>query len=117
MACERRKTSMHSFVRTYRALALALLLAMILIACVGQAGPTGGATGTIKVGSKDFTEEFIVAEIYAQLLENAGFTVERKLNLGGTPVAQAAIVKGDIELYPEYTSTGLQTILKDTNRY
>ena len=54
--------------------------------------------------------------MYAQLLENAGYTVEKKLNLGGTPVAQAAIVKGDIDLYPEYTSTGLQTILKDTKQ-
>jgi osmoprotectant transport system substrate-binding protein len=68
--------------------------------------------GTINIGSKDFTEEFIVAEMYAQLLENAGFTVNRKLNLGGTPVAQAALVKGDIDLYPEYTSTGLLTVLK-----
>jgi osmoprotectant transport system substrate-binding protein len=72
----------------------------------------GGASGTIKVGSKDFTEEFIVAELYAQVLEHAGFTVDRKINLGGTPVAQAAIVKGDIDLYPEYTSTGLLTVLK-----
>jgi osmoprotectant transport system substrate-binding protein len=72
----------------------------------------GGEKGTIKVGSKDFTEEFIVAEMYAQLLENAGFKVEKKLNLGGTPVAQAAIVKGDIDLYPEYTSTGLLEVLK-----
>ncbi len=76
------------------------------------ASSSGGNLGTIKVGSKDFTEEFIVAEMYAQLLEHAGFTVDRKLNLGGTPVAQAAIVKGDIDLYPEYTSTGLLTVLK-----
>jgi osmoprotectant transport system substrate-binding protein len=82
-----------------------------------EATATGGASGTIKVGSKDFTEEFIVAELYAQLLENAGFTVERKLNLGGTPVAQAALVNGDIDLYPEYTSTGLQTVLKNTDRF
>jgi len=54
----------------------------------------GGASGTIKVGSKDFTEEFIVAELYAQVLEHAGFTVERKINLGGTPVAQAAMDSG-----------------------
>ncbi len=74
--------------------------------------PANGAT--IQVGSKDFTEEFIVAEMYAQLLENAGFKVVRKLNLGGTPVAQAAIVKGDIDLYPEYTSTGLLTVLKQS---
>lgn len=74
--------------------------------------PVTGSTGTITIGSKDFTEEFIVAEMYAQMLENAGFTVNRKLNLGGTPIAQAAIVKGDIDLYPEYTSTGLMTVLK-----
>src|SRR5689334_3945176 len=63
----------------------------------GTLGLQPGATGTIKIGSKDFTEEFIVAEIYAQLLENAGFTVERKLNLGGTPVAHAALIAGDID--------------------
>jgi osmoprotectant transport system substrate-binding protein len=121
--------------RPHRVL-LTALLGLILAAC-GQGGtsggtaptsgpsgaaPTaapaaGGAKGTIKVGSKDFTEEFIVAEMYAQLLENAGYTVEKKLNLGGTPVAQAAIVKGDIDLYPEYTSTGLQTVLKNTERF
>lgn len=77
--------------------------------------PPAAANGaTIQVGSKDFTEEFIVAEMYAQLLEKAGFKVVRKLNLGGTPVAQAAIVKGDIDLYPEYTSTGLLTVLKQS---
>jgi osmoprotectant transport system substrate-binding protein len=76
------------------------------------ASSAGGSGATIKVGSKDFTEEFIVAELYAQVLENAGLTVERKINLGGTPVAQAAIVNGDIDLYPEYTSTGLLTVLK-----
>src|SRR5690349_8932250 len=81
------------------------------------AAPASGAKGSIKVGSKDFTEEFIVAEMYAQLLEANGFTVEKKLNLGGTPVAQAALEKGDIDLYPEYTSTGLQTVLKNTERF
>jgi osmoprotectant transport system substrate-binding protein len=76
------------------------------------AASTGGSGATIKVGSKDFTEEFIVAELYAQVLEHAGFKVDRKINLGGTPIAQAAMVNGDIDLYPEYTSTGLLTILK-----
>jgi osmoprotectant transport system substrate-binding protein len=73
-----------------------------------------GNTGTIVMGSKDFTEEFIVAEMYAQVLENAGFTVERKLNLGGTPIAQQAIVNHQIDIYPEYTSTGLLTVLKQS---
>jgi osmoprotectant transport system substrate-binding protein len=84
-----------------------MLLALVLSACGGSA-----ASAPIKVGSKDFTEEFIVAELYAQVLENEGFTAERKFNLGCTPVAQAAITKGNIDLYPEYTSTGLLTVLK-----
>lgn len=88
-------------------LPLGMLLALVLSACGGSA-----ASAPIKVGSKDFTEEFIVGEMYALMLENEGFTVERKHNLGGTPVAQAAITKGDIDLYPEYTSTGLITVLK-----
>ena len=75
-------------------------------------GQTSGAAGTVKIGSKDFTEAILVAEIYAQLLENAGLTVERKLNLGGTPIAHQALINGDIDLYPEYTSTGLQEVLK-----
>jgi osmoprotectant transport system substrate-binding protein len=78
------------------------------------AAPAAGATGTVAMGSKDFTEAILVAEIYAQLLENAGFTVDRKLNLGGTPVAHQALVNGDIDLYPEYTSTGLQEVLQAT---
>ncbi len=78
-----------------------------LSACSGQKG-----NDVIRVGSKDFTEEFILGEMYAKLLENAGFKVERKLNLGGTPVAQKALEDGQIDLYPEYTGTGLLTVLK-----
>ncbi len=88
-----------------------MILTIVLGAC--SPGNNGDSQkGTIKIGSKDFTEQFIVAEIYAQALENEGFTVERKLNLGGTPIAQTAIENGDIDLYPEYTSTGLLTVLK-----
>jgi len=89
---------------------LALFTASILIACAGS-GPSS-STATIRVGSKDFTEQFIIGEMYALALENAGFQVERKLNLGGTPVAQAALESNQIDLYPEYTGTGLLTILK-----
>jgi osmoprotectant transport system substrate-binding protein len=114
---------MKSRLRISRFVTVLLAAALVLSACVPAAAssPTStsapvsapaGNLGTITIGSKDFTEEFIVAEMYAQVLENAGFKVNRKLNLGGTPVAQAAIVKGDIDLYPEYTSTGLLTVLK-----
>jgi osmoprotectant transport system substrate-binding protein len=79
----------------------------------GAATGKGAAAGEpIKIGSKDFTEAILAAELYAQVLEANGFKVERKLNLGGTPIAHAALLSGDIDLYPEYTSTGLLTILK-----
>src|SRR5215467_4102525 len=67
---------------------------------------------TLKVGSKNFTEQFIVAELYAAALEFAGFKVERKINLGTTLVAHEAIRTGAIDLYPEYTGTGLQAVMK-----
>ena len=81
-------------------------LSLILAAC------GGGAKGSVTVASKDFTEQFILGEMYALLLEDAGYTVERKLNLGGTPVTQAALLSGEIDVYPEYTGTGLLTVLK-----
>lgn len=89
-------------------LLLALFTAVTVIACSGL----GGSAKAVTVGSKDFTEAFIIGEMYASVLENNGFKVERKLNLGGTPVAQAALEQGQIDLYPEYTGTGLLTVLK-----
>jgi len=77
-----------------------------------DAAATFDGDGPIVVGSKNFTEAFILGEMYAIALESAGFEVERKLNLGGTPIAHEALLAGDIHLYPEYTSTGLLTVLK-----
>jgi len=70
------------------------------------------AADAVKIGSKNFTEQFIVAEIYAQALEKAGVPVERHLNLGATLVAHAALTHGDIDLYPEYTGTALAAVVK-----
>jgi osmoprotectant transport system substrate-binding protein len=96
-------------------IALALLVSL-LTSCIAQpsggSATTGGNKGTITVASKDFTEEFILGEMYALLLENGGYKVTRKINLGGTPVAQQALLNGEIDLYPEYTGTGLLTVLK-----
>jgi osmoprotectant transport system substrate-binding protein len=76
------------------------------------AGTAAIAADAVKIGSKNFTEQFIVAEIYAQALEKAGVPVERRLNLGTTMVAQAALTHGDIDLYPEYTGTALAAVVK-----
>lgn len=103
--------SMKSLRRLFVPLLLALLTMVSAIAC-NDSGSSGGTAGAIKVGSKDFTEQFILGEMYALVLEDKGFKVERKLNLGGTPVAQAALSSGQIDIYPEYTGTGLLTVLK-----
>jgi len=67
----------------------------------------------ITVGSKNFTEQIVLGEIVAQHLEHRlGRRVDRKFNLGGTMLAHQALVRGDIDLYPEYTGTALTTILK-----
>ena len=75
------------------------------------AGCASRAGGTIVVGSKNFTESFVIAEIYSQTLELAGLRVERRFNLGSTQIALAAMHRGDIDLYPEYTGTALVDVL------
>jgi osmoprotectant transport system substrate-binding protein len=86
-------------------------------AAATSAPAAGGNGATIRVGSKNFTEVLIVGEMHALLLEAAGFTVERSLNLGATPVAHAALLANEIDLYGEYTSTGLQEVLQNTERF
>jgi osmoprotectant transport system substrate-binding protein len=87
---------------------------IVLLAACGLIPETGGkqGAGPVRVGSKDFTEQYILGEMYALLLEEAGLNVERRLNLGGTPVAHQALLNNEIDLYPEYTGTGLLTVLK-----
>jgi glycine betaine/choline ABC-type transport system substrate-binding protein len=64
------------------------------------------------VGSKNFTEQELLGEIVAQAAERAGIRVDRKLALGGTLLAHEALVKGDLDVYPEYTGTALTAVLK-----
>jgi glycine betaine/choline ABC-type transport system substrate-binding protein len=61
----------------------------------------------ITVGSKNFTEQFILGEIYAQALDAAGYDVKKDLNLGSEQIALRALKGGDVDAYPEYTSTAL----------
>ena len=96
------------FPKTFALVSGLILLSLLLSSC----GSGAGQGATIRVASKDFTEQFILGEMYAQVLENAGFNIERRLNLGGTPVAQQALLNAEIDLYPEYTGTGLLTVLK-----
>jgi glycine betaine/choline ABC-type transport system substrate-binding protein len=62
---------------------------------------------TITVGSKNFTEQFVLGEIYAQALQAAGFKVKKQLNLGSELIAYKALQNGEVDAYPEYTGTAL----------
>ena len=71
-----------------------------------QSNPENGDV-TLTVGSKNFTEQIVLGEIYAQALEAAGYKVEKKLNLGSELIALKALNQGEITGYPEYVSTAL----------
>lgn len=77
--------------------------------------PTGGANkGTVVVGSTNFSEQLLLAELYAQQLEANGYTVVRKFDLGSREVVQPAIQAGQIDLYPEYLASLTEYLDKGT---
>lgn len=71
---------------------------------------------TIRVGAKHFNESYILAEVISQLLEANGFKVERNYNLGGTLVCFESLKNNQIDVYPEYTGTISEAILKLTDK-
>jgi osmoprotectant transport system substrate-binding protein len=81
---------------------------LVAIGCAKRGGEN------IVVGSKNFTEQIVLAELFAQQIEaHSALRVERRLNLGGTVICHDALVSGKIDLYPEYTGTALTAILND----
>ena len=75
--------------------------------------PRGGNAGTIRIGSKIFGEQYILAEMYRMLIEgNTSYRVDTKTGLGGTKICFDALVNDQIDFYPEYTGTGLLVLLK-----
>lgn len=69
--------------------------------------PENASTPEITIGSKNFTEQFILGEIYAQSLEAAGYKVKKELNLGSEQIAFKSVKDGEVDAYPEYTGTAL----------
>src|SRR5215467_12040168 len=91
---------------------LRVLLSSVFVLALASCGPSRG--NRIVVGSKDFTEQLILGEIFAQQIENrTHLAVERKFYLAGTYICQQAILGGRIDIYPEYTGTALTAILKE----
>jgi glycine betaine/choline ABC-type transport system substrate-binding protein/ABC-type proline/glycine betaine transport system permease subunit len=77
-----------------------------------QANAANGSKPTITIGSKNFTEQFILGEIYAQSLKAAGYKVKKQLNLGSEQIALKALKAGRVDAYPEYTGTILTSFCK-----
>ncbi len=90
----------------------AIWVSLILTAVIALSACGGSEPTTIRVASKGFAEQFILGEMYALLLEDSGFTVERKGALGGTPVLHESLINDELDIYPEYTGTGLLTVLQ-----
>ncbi|WP_276557888.1 glycine betaine ABC transporter substrate-binding protein [Dethiobacter alkaliphilus] len=91
-------------------LALAVILALG-VALQGIWGMFGEQTD-ITIGSKNFTENILLGHMMASLIEeHTDLTVERSMNMGGTEVNHQAMLRGDIDMYAEYTGTGLMAIL------
>jgi glycine betaine/choline ABC-type transport system substrate-binding protein len=117
---------MSRLLRTVLAALAALAMVLALAACgedeeTTESEPSGGGSADVEpieenpdnngtaitVGSKNFTEQYILGEIYSQALEAAGYDVTKELDLGPEQVAYRALQSGEVDAYPEYTGTAL----------
>jgi osmoprotectant transport system substrate-binding protein len=73
---------------------------------------SGGSGGTLTLGTKDFTEEFILGQLYKQALEAKGCKINYKENIGATEIIDKALTSGQIDAYPEYTGESVATVAK-----
>src|ERR687891_2890956 len=88
----------------------------------GSSGASGGQSGSsqpgegkpgVTIGTKDFTEEFVLGNLYAQALEAKGYKVTLKENIGSTEIIDKALTSGEIDAYPEYTGVSLSVVAKN----
>jgi osmoprotectant transport system substrate-binding protein len=109
-------------------IALLALLAAVFVAACGSSSSSSSSTSAsstpaassqpgkgkppLTLGTKDFTEEFILGQLYKQALQHAGYTVKYKENIGATEVVDKALTSGKIDAYPEYTGESAVTVAK-----
>ena len=94
-------------------LACAAILALAVPAAPQPPTRATGGGRPVVVASKPFAESYLLAELFAQLLEGRGHAVVRRFGLGGTEIGFPALQQGSIDVYPEYTGAGLRIILKE----
>ena len=123
---------MNTKIRAVFAALLVLALALTIAACGSddEESSGGGASTTasgggeeikanpanngksVTIGSKNFTEQYVLGNIYAEALKAAGYKVKKELNLGSEVIAFKALKQGEIDAYPEYTGTALTSFYK-----
>src|SRR4051794_26568206 len=109
---------------------LALLAMLVIVGCGGDdsGGSSGSSGGTgsssssndqpgagkpaVTIGTKDFTEEFVLGQLYRQALQAKGYKVNYKENIGATEIIDKALTSGQIDAYPEYTGVSLSVVFK-----
>ncbi|HEV2930984.1 MAG TPA: glycine betaine ABC transporter substrate-binding protein, partial [Propionibacteriaceae bacterium] len=101
--------------------AVAACLALLLAACGGgddalDEGTQPNEQSTVTVGSTNFSEQLLLAQMYATVLEKAGVKVETRLNLGTREVVFPALEKGEIDLLPEYNGSVLSVLDKEATQ-
>jgi osmoprotectant transport system substrate-binding protein len=101
--------------------AVAACLALLLAACGGGDDPLDQGTqpseqSSVTVGSTNFSEQLILAQMYAAVLEKAGVDVQTRLNLGAREVVFPALEKGEIDLLPEYNGSALSFLNPDATQ-
>jgi len=115
--------------RLILALVAALALTTGLAACGGgdddggsgstqaAASQPGKGKPSVTLGTKNFTEQFVLGQLYKQALEAKGFTVALKQNIGSTEIADKALRSGQIDLYPEYIGIFNTAVAGDAKAY
>jgi osmoprotectant transport system substrate-binding protein len=117
-----------SLTRTRTAVTLLALaaLALVVAACGGSSSSSSSTSSSgsskqanaqpgkgkpaVTIGTKDFTEEFVLGQLYAQALRAKGYTVNVKSNIGPTEITDKALTSGKIDAYPEYTGETVATV-------
>ena len=119
-----------SMLRRTSTAAAALVSAVALVACGGSGSPSSASSASgsgsgaaakpgkgkpaVTIGDKNFTEEFLLGQLYSQALEAKGFTVHLKPDIGSSEITDKALTGGQIDMYPEYTGEIVLTIKGDT---
>jgi osmoprotectant transport system substrate-binding protein len=96
------------------AFAISFGVAIVVGLLVGSASAQTASAPTIKIGSKNFPEEYILGALYAQALKAKGFNVTYKQSIGSTEIIQVALTSGQINFYPEYTGVIVQDVFHNT---